>query len=73
MRPRKLWETAALALMVAGRASSLSEGFALARVSVADGHAAKALERLVVVVLAIVGVLTILFALEPGLLPALPA
>lgn len=40
---------AALAMMVAGRASSLSEGFALARVSVAEGHAAKALERLVAI------------------------
>jgi anthranilate phosphoribosyltransferase len=38
---------AALALMVAGRATSLSQGFAFAQASVRDGHAATALERLV--------------------------
>jgi len=38
---------AALALMVAGRATSLTEGFALAQASVTDGYAATALERLV--------------------------
>lgn len=38
---------AALALMAAGRASSLSEGFSLAAASVDEGHAATALERLV--------------------------
>lgn len=40
---------AALALMVAGRASSLSQGFALASTSVVEGHAALALERLVAI------------------------
>jgi len=38
---------AALALMVAGRATSLRQGFTLAQASVRDGHAATALERLV--------------------------
>lgn len=38
---------AALALRVAGRATSLSQGFALASASVVEGHAALALERLV--------------------------
>jgi len=38
---------AALALMVAGEAPSLSKGFALASASVLEGHAALALERLV--------------------------
>ncbi|HEV3269012.1 MAG TPA: anthranilate phosphoribosyltransferase [Acidimicrobiales bacterium] len=38
---------AALALMVAGRATSLTQGFSLAMASVRDGHAATALERLV--------------------------
>jgi len=38
---------AALALMVADRAHSIKEGFALACTSVRDGHAASALERLV--------------------------
>jgi anthranilate phosphoribosyltransferase len=38
---------AALALMVADRASSIPEGFALARASVVEGRAAHALERLV--------------------------
>jgi anthranilate phosphoribosyltransferase len=38
---------AGLALMVAGRATSLKEGFALAEASVHEGHAAGALERLV--------------------------
>jgi anthranilate phosphoribosyltransferase len=40
---------AGLALMVAGRATTLTQGFALASASVVDGHAAMALERLVVV------------------------
>ncbi len=38
---------AALALIVAGRATSLPQGFALASASVVEGHAATALERLV--------------------------
>ena len=38
---------AALALMVAGRATSLAQGFALASESVVEGRAATALERLV--------------------------
>lgn len=38
---------AALALMVAGRATSLAEGFAIAQSSVLNGSAAEALERLV--------------------------
>ena len=38
---------AALALIVAGRASNLEEGFTLATTSVTEGHAAKALDRLV--------------------------
>jgi anthranilate phosphoribosyltransferase len=38
---------AALALMVAGRATSLTQGFAMAGASVVEGHAATALERLV--------------------------
>ena len=38
---------AALALMVAGRATSLDEGFAMATTSVTEGHAAAALDRLV--------------------------
>jgi len=38
---------AALALMVAGRASDLAEGFAMAQTSVREGHAAQALDRLV--------------------------
>jgi anthranilate phosphoribosyltransferase len=38
---------AALALMVAGRATSLAQGFALASTSVVDGQASLALERLV--------------------------
>ncbi len=38
---------AALALMVAGRATSLAQGFALASQSVVDGRAATALDRLV--------------------------
>jgi anthranilate phosphoribosyltransferase len=33
--------------MVAGRASSLGQGFALAQASVQGGHAANALEKLV--------------------------
>jgi anthranilate phosphoribosyltransferase len=33
--------------MVAGRATSLTQGFALAQASVREGHAATALERLV--------------------------
>jgi anthranilate phosphoribosyltransferase len=40
---------AALALIVAGRARTLSEGFDLARASVIEGRAARALERLVAV------------------------
>jgi anthranilate phosphoribosyltransferase len=40
---------AALALMVAGRATTLSAGFELARASVLDGRARHALERLVAV------------------------
>ena len=40
---------AALALMVAGRATSLEEGYALAAASVDDGYAAAALARLVAV------------------------
>jgi anthranilate phosphoribosyltransferase len=40
---------AGLALMVAGRATSLTQGFALASASVVDGHANAALERLVAV------------------------
>ncbi len=40
---------AALALMVAGRATSLTDGFELACVSVLDGRAAHVLERLVAV------------------------
>ncbi len=40
---------AALALMVAGRATSLTDGFELACDSVLDGRAARVLERLVVV------------------------
>ncbi len=40
---------AALALIVAGRATSISQGFALASASVVDGHAALALERLVAI------------------------
>lgn len=40
---------AALALMVAGRATTLPQGFALASASVAEGHAAAALDRLVAV------------------------
>jgi anthranilate phosphoribosyltransferase len=40
---------AALALIVAGRATSLTQGFALASASVVDGHAALALERLVAI------------------------
>ena len=40
---------AALALMVAGRASSLAQGYALASSSVVEGHAARALERLVAI------------------------
>ncbi|HEV7958336.1 MAG TPA: anthranilate phosphoribosyltransferase, partial [Acidimicrobiales bacterium] len=40
---------AGLALMVAGRATTLTEGFALASASVLDGRAAGALERLVAV------------------------
>ncbi|HEY5265455.1 MAG TPA: anthranilate phosphoribosyltransferase [Acidimicrobiales bacterium] len=38
---------ASLALLVAGKATSLAEGFALASASVVEGHAALALERLV--------------------------
>jgi anthranilate phosphoribosyltransferase len=38
---------AALALMVAGRATTLSDGFELASVSVSEGHAGVALERLI--------------------------
>ena len=38
---------AALALMVAGRATSLEDGFTQAFESVVSGHAATALERLV--------------------------
>lgn len=38
---------AALALMVAGRASTLSQGFALASASVVEGHAQRALDRLI--------------------------
>lgn len=38
---------AALALIVAGRATTLEEGFTLATASVTEGHAARALERLV--------------------------
>ena len=38
---------AALALIIAGRASNLEEGFTLATTSVTEGHAAKALDRLV--------------------------
>jgi len=38
---------AALALIVAGRATTLDEGFAMATASVAEGHAATALDRLV--------------------------
>jgi anthranilate phosphoribosyltransferase len=40
---------AGLALMVAGRATTLAQGFEFASASVADGHAAMALERLVAV------------------------
>jgi anthranilate phosphoribosyltransferase len=40
---------AALALMVAGRAATLTQGFELASASVVGGHAATALERLVAV------------------------
>ena len=40
---------AALALMVAGRANSLSDGFALASASVTEGRAALSLERLVAI------------------------
>ena len=40
---------AGLALIVAGRASSLPEGFALASASVVDGYAARALEQLVAI------------------------
>ncbi len=40
---------AALALMVAGRVTSLTQGFGLASASVVEGHAASALERLVAV------------------------
>lgn len=40
---------AALALMVAGRASSLVQGFVLASSNVVDGHAARALDRLVAI------------------------
>lgn len=38
---------AGLALMVAGRATTLSQGFALASASVVEGHAANALARLI--------------------------
>ncbi|HVB50779.1 MAG TPA: anthranilate phosphoribosyltransferase [Acidimicrobiales bacterium] len=38
---------AALAMMVAGKATTLSQGFALASASVVEGHAALALERLI--------------------------
>ncbi len=38
---------AALALMVAGRATTLAQGFGLASASVVEGHAATTLERLV--------------------------
>jgi anthranilate phosphoribosyltransferase len=38
---------ASLALIVAGRTDSLTEGFSMALTSVLDGHAARALERLV--------------------------
>jgi anthranilate phosphoribosyltransferase len=40
---------AALALMVAGRATSLRQGFELAQASVREGHAQRSLERLVAV------------------------
>jgi anthranilate phosphoribosyltransferase len=40
---------AALALRVAGRAGTLSQGFALASASVVEGHAARALDRLVAI------------------------
>jgi anthranilate phosphoribosyltransferase len=40
---------AGLALMVAGRTTTLTEGFSLASASVVEGHAAAALERLVAV------------------------
>jgi anthranilate phosphoribosyltransferase len=40
---------AALALIVAGRATSLTQGFALASASVVEGHAELALERLVAI------------------------
>jgi anthranilate phosphoribosyltransferase len=40
---------AGLALVLAGRATTLAEGFALATTSVQDGHASKALEMLVAV------------------------
>jgi anthranilate phosphoribosyltransferase len=40
---------AALALIVAGRATSLSQGFAFASASVVEGHAELALERLVAI------------------------
>jgi anthranilate phosphoribosyltransferase len=40
---------AAIALMVAGRAATLTQGFELASASVVGGHAATALERLVAV------------------------
>jgi len=38
---------AALAMMVAGKATTLTQGFALASASVVEGHAALALERLI--------------------------
>jgi anthranilate phosphoribosyltransferase len=40
---------AALALMVAGRVTTLAHGFALASASVVEGHAANALDRLVAI------------------------
>jgi anthranilate phosphoribosyltransferase len=40
---------AGLALMVAGKSTTLSQGFALASASVVEGHAALALERLVAI------------------------